>query len=258
MDILDLTIEDTLMSIFKRQYFFVYADESVYMAAVCLIPSIEVYLDGVIVIDDNKVIGRIGSKDILKGYSRFGIDVFNYKIEEIMYRNEDNLKVDSSIRDIIDDIIKNGVGFAPIINNGVIAIVSIYDILKVILKLELNIPLIGLGSKIITIDSNTSIEDALDIMIKNNIRRLFIKDDIYYTITDRIILNFIIENSINTIDVSNTPLNQLKIKAITLDVNKCIKDVILALLKNPPPSSVIVNENVITPMDIIKCVIRYK
>jgi CBS domain-containing protein len=109
-----------------------------------------------------------------------------------------------------------------------------------------------LGSKIITIDSNTNINDAIDIMLKSNIRRLFINDNIPYLVTGRVILNFIIENSISAIDVSNVSIDRLRIKGVVMDKDIDIKSVIVALLSQTPPSSVVINDRVITPMDIIK------
>ncbi len=260
MDILDLTIEDVLPSIFSKQCFIAYPQESVYTAAVCLIPAIDVYIDGVIVIDDNnKPIGRIGSKNILKAYKEHGVGVFNHEIREVMYATNDSLKIDSTVRDVINDIISHGFGFVPIINNeSILSVVSIYDILKIILKMPLDLSIDKLGSKIITIDSNTSINDAVDIMLKNNIRRLFIKDNIPYLVTGRVILNFIIENSISAIDVSNVSIDRLKIKGVVMNKDTDIKSIILALLNQTPPSSVVINDHVITPMDIIKNMIRYK
>jgi len=260
MDILDLTIEDVLPSIFNNQCFIVYPQESVYTAAVCLIPAIEVYIDGVIVINDNnKPIGRIGSKNILKAYKEHGVGIFNHVIREIMYATNDSLKIDSTIRDAVNDMINNRFGFVPIVNNeGILSVVSIYDILKIILKMPLDLSIDKLGSKIITIDSNTSINDAIDIMLKSNIRRLFINDNIPYLVTGRVILNFIIENSIGAIDVSNVSIDRLRIKGVVMDKDIDIKSVIVALLNQTPPSSVVINDRVITPMDIIKNVIRYK
>ncbi|GIU72705.1 MAG: hypothetical protein KatS3mg003_2214 [Candidatus Nitrosocaldaceae archaeon] len=264
INILELSIEDLFPNIFNRQYFFVYQDESVYLASVCLIPSIEVYVDGVIVIDDNKPIGRIGSKHILTAYYRFGRDAFYKQSKDIMHSTKDHLKPSSSLLDLLNDFRKNKVGFAPITNDEILAVASIYDVLKAIVKLPMDMSVKGIGSKIITIDENYSIRDALRIMLENNIRRLFIKKDKFYTaIVGRDILGFIMENEIGSnkrIDISNIKIDALDMHKITsIREDTSIRDAIVMLLKEKAPSSLIVeDEYVITPLDIITNIIKYK
>lgn len=259
IDILELSIEELFPNILNRQYFFVYKDENVYMASLCLIPSIEVYVDGVIVIDDNKPIGRIGSKHILLAYYNEGREAFYKQADLIMEDTKDYLTMQSLLKDLLKDFKRNKLGFAPILDDGIIAVASIYDILRIITKLPIDKRVEEIGSKIITIDRDYSIRDAIKIMLDNNIRRLFIReDDEFYAIVGRDILGFVMENEIgssNPIDVSRATISSLtKHKMVKVEADTSIKDAAVILLKQHAPSSLIMDEHVITPLDIISSV----
>jgi predicted transcriptional regulator len=261
-NILELSLEELFPNILTRQYFFVYQDESVYMASVCLIPSIEVYVDGVIVIDDSKPIGRIGSKHILSAYYELGREAFYKQAKDIMGATRDYLIFNSLLRDLLEDFKRNKVGFTPILDDGIIAVASIYDILRVITKFSSG-TIADIGSRIITIDADYSIKDAIRTMLDNNIRRLFIKEDNeFYAIVGRDILGFIMENEVGSskpVDITNTPVGVLaKHKMIKVAASTSIKDAAVILLKQHAPSSLIMDGHVITPLDIIMSAIKYK
>lgn len=256
MDILELSIEELFPNILNRQYFFVYPDESVYLASVCLIPAIEVYIDGVIVIENNKPIGRIGSKHILGTYYVSGREAFYKQSKEIMEGIRRYLTMDSSFKDLLGEVIHSRLGFVPIVNNGIIAVTSLYDILRVVAKSPIDTKLASIGSKTITIDNSYSIKDAIETMVIYNIRRLFIKeDDEFYNIVGRDILDFLVQNEVvlnNPIDITKVKVDVLsKRKVAKVEPNISIKDAAVLLLKQQAPSSLVMTEYVITPLDIV-------
>lgn len=257
INILELSLDELVPNIFNRQYFFVYQDESMYMASVCLIPSIEVYVDGVIVIDNSKPIGRIGSKHILSAYYKLGREAFYKPAKDIMGDIKDYLTLNSLLKDLLEDFKRNKVGFAPVVDDGVTAVASIYDILRVITKLPIDKTIVSIGSKVITIDVGYSIKDAIEAMLNNNIRRLFIKEDNeFYAVVGRDILGFIMENEVGSntpIDISSISINVLqKHKMMKVGSSTRIKDAAIMLLKQHAPSSLIMDdEYVVTPLDII-------
>lgn len=263
MSILDLTIEDLFPNIFNRQYFFVSPNDKVYMACICLIPSIEIYIDGVVVIDNEKLVGMIGSKNILNAYYEHGSKILYKEAREIMYDSTVHIKPDNKLSEFLDHMRKHRLGFLPVINNSIIAVASIYDVLRLITKHAINISVTEIASKLLVIDDNYNIKDALKIMIEKNIRRLFFKeDDGIYAIVDRDILDFIVNNIVmenRDINIEELKINTIKKrKMLEIDSKTSISNAAILLLKEKAPSSLIIDkEYVVTAWDIVTKV-KYK
>ncbi len=257
IDILELRIEELFPNISNRQCFFVYPNESVSHASICLIPAIEVYIDGVIVVENSKPIGRIGSKHILAAYYQFGREIFYREAREIMHHTKDYITPNMLLKDLLNDMRLNRLGFVPLVSEKGMVVVSIYDVLRLLTKLRIDEPVSTIGSRLTAIDEDYSIRDALRIMLEKNIRRLFIiKDGEIYAIVGRDILDFILNNEViegKHIDISNLNVCMIKKhKMLQIKPETSISNAIILLLKQHAPSSLIIDyEYVVTPWDIV-------
>ncbi|NPA39354.1 MAG: CBS domain-containing protein [Thermodesulfobacteria bacterium] len=105
----------------------------------------------------------------------------NEHVDEIMEKDTITLKSDTSVKDAIELFFEKKIGGAPIVDNEnrVIGIFTERDLLKF---LKENVQIDGpvrnfMTTSVITISPDTSIKEAMQIMIKNKIRRLPVVED---------------------------------------------------------------------------------
>jgi CBS domain-containing protein len=261
LDVLEYSISDILSDILKRQYFLVYTDENIYMASVCLIPAIEAYIDGVVVLEDNKPLGVIGSKHVLQAYYNEGNNVFYKKAKDVMYEIDKWIDEYTSLYSVIDYLKAKRIGFAPIVkDNSVIAVISFRDILRLIAKSRLDIRVSNICSTLITVDPYLNLKDALEIMFSKNIRRVVIREnDNLYFISDRDILGFLMDNEFGEDkykDPLEAPLIALnKHKLLKISPDTTISEAAREIMKQKAPPSLLVDDNyIVTPLDIIRAI----
>lgn len=258
LDVLNYSIRDILSDVVKRQYFFVYPDENVYMASVCLIPAIEAYVDGVVVVKDNKPLGVIGSRDVLSGYSKIGKDVFYNDASTIMYEVNEYVNEDASLIEVINYFRYKKIGFAPIIKHEkVIAVLSFRDIIRLIAKFRLDTKVREICSKLITVDPNLTVGNALVLMLTKGVRRVIVKTDHEYSISGRDILGFLMENEFGEkrykkpLDAPLVHVSKHKLAKITAD--KSISETArLIMIQKAPPSLLVSSSYIVTPWDLIQ------
>ena len=105
----------------------------------------------------------------------------NEHVDEIMEKDTITLRGDNSVKDAIELFFEKKIGGAPIVDNEnrVIGIFTERDLLK---YLKENVQIDGpvrnfMTTSVITISPDTSIKEAMQIMINNKIRRLPIVED---------------------------------------------------------------------------------
>jgi predicted transcriptional regulator len=194
--LLDIQIKDVAPHIFKRPFLFVEPNTRMLQIATFLAIGPQIYVDGVIVIDDKiqrgRPIGRISSKHIISNILDSGYpDWFRTSASQIMDGFVMPLEMDSPLKRALEVFEKTRFAFIPILakkndrmedEEGDSLVVSasfaIRDILPLIAKANLSTPINEVSSRLISVGGNTSVRNALDYMLNKGIRNIGIKEEL--------------------------------------------------------------------------------
>jgi CBS domain-containing protein len=202
VDLAKIPIIDAAAHIFRRPCLFVNPTDQMLQIATFLAIGPQIYADGLVVIDDKKKpIGRISSRHIISNIIDVGYPkCLQLTALQIMDDYTGSLDKNSSLSKVIQIFYKTKFAFVPITTNNnsskkvgstfdsiseadaeeeqeVIASISIRDILPIIAKMNIDRPIKDLCSPLISVDKNSSIRYAIDLMIKHGIRNIGIRKD---------------------------------------------------------------------------------
>lgn len=136
------------------------------------------------------------------------------KIKEIMSKNIISCKSNNTIYEIANLMKKHNIGFLPIIDKSLKGVITDRDIVVKCLSNNDTFILPYINTNIISIEENKNIEDALNLMSKNKIKRLIItkEKEIVGILSLSDIINNTNINTLNTIknifELKNNQLNK--------------------------------------------------
>ena len=173
-------VVDVFPHIFKRPFIPIVLDTPLYQFSVFLAIGPEIYVDGLVVLEktNQQVVGKLGCKNILShllntSYSEWR----STTADQIMgrsYKEEEMIDIDSSVSKVIDLFKKTKFAFTPIITKerNVVAILTIRDFLPIVKNKDNaeTTPISQISSKLTSIDKNTDVLKAIDIMLKKGMK----------------------------------------------------------------------------------------
>ena len=198
LDLATVPIIDAAAHIFRRPCLFVDPTDKMLQIATFLAIGPQIYADGLVVIDDKKKpIGRIDSKHIISNIIDIGYpECLELNALQIMDDFTGSLDKNSSLGKVLEIFDKTKFAFVPLTANNsndkfgsthdsrakeeeeeLVASISIRDILPIIAKMNIDRPIKDLSSPLISVDKNSSIRYAIDLMIKQGIRNIGISGD---------------------------------------------------------------------------------
>ena len=158
----------------------------------------EIYVDGLIVIDEvqrGKPIGRISSRHIISSILDFGYpDCMQKNASQMMDGLVMPLEMDSPLKKALEVFKTTGFAFVPIVAKNddveghslrVVASLTIGDILPLIAKADLSIPVKEFASRLVYVSGKSSIRNAFDYMLNKSIRNVGIEGQLPYQIDSR-------------------------------------------------------------------------
>ena len=197
----DIRIKDAAPQIFRRPVLFVESNTQMVQIATFFAIGPQIYVDGITVIDEvqKRPVGRISSKHIISSILDSGYpDCLQKKASQIMDSSVIPLETDSPMKEALEVFERTRFAFIPILTKKedkindlddsfkvVTASLAIRDILPLIAKANLNIPIGELSSQLISLDAKTSIRIALDYMLNNGIRNIGIKSNLPHIVNDK-------------------------------------------------------------------------
>lgn len=192
--------------IFKRPFIPIVLDTPLYQFSVFLAIGPEIYVDGLVVLEKNnqQVVGRLGSKNILShllntSYSEWR----STTADQIMERSykEEIIDINSPVSRVIELFKKTKLAFTPVTKDrNVVAILTIRDFLPIVMNKNNaeTTSISHISSKLTSIDKNTDVLKAIDIMLKKGIRNIGMTknrnkpSEVIGVINDRKILEFLL------------------------------------------------------------------
>jgi CBS domain-containing protein len=207
-------VRNVFPHIFNRPFIPIVIDTPLYQFSVFLAIGPEIYVDGLVVLDKNNqhVVGRIGCKNILshllnERYSEWQnttagqiMNILN-KEEEIV----EMIEIESPVSRVIEFFRKTKFAFIPIItkDQNVAAVLTIRDFLPIVKDKDKGetTHISQISSELTSIDRNTDILKAIDIMLKKGIRNIGITENrnnssrVIGIVNDRSILEFLLSHN---------------------------------------------------------------
>ena len=174
----------------------------------------QIYVDGLVVMNsDKRPIGRISSKHIISniltnGYPGWLESTAEQMMDEFAGTVDRNLP----LRKAIEVFDKTRFAFVPVISKEhdedknleasvVVASLSIRDILPSIAKANIDRSIKDISSPLVSVNKNTTIKDAVDLMFKKGIRNIGINNNVdddddksLRMVNDRKILEFLLSH----------------------------------------------------------------
>lgn len=218
--------------IFKRPFIPVVLDTPLYQFSVFLAIGPEIYVDGLVVLEKNnqQVVGRLGSKNILShllntSYSEWRSTTAD-QIMERSYKEEEIIDINSPVSRVIELFKKTKFAFTPITKDrNVVAILTIRDFLPIVMNKNNaeTTPISHISSKLTSIDKNTDVLKAIDIMLKKGIRNIGMTknrnkpSEVIGVINDRKILEFLLSYTGRQImkDLEQKTISHIKLIRLT-------------------------------------------
>jgi predicted transcriptional regulator len=183
----NLPIEDAAPHILRRPILYVEPNTRMLQVAAFLAIGPEIYVDGLLVIGDKvqrgKPIGRISSRHIISNILDFGYPCCMQKnASQMMDGVVMPLEMDSPLLKALEVFKTTGFAFIPILAKsydmmeghsiGVAASLAIRDILPLIAKATISMPVKEIASRLISLNGETSVREALDSMLDKSIRNI--------------------------------------------------------------------------------------
>lgn len=218
--------------IFKRPFIPVVLDTPLYQFSVFLAIGPEIYVDGLVVLEKNnqQVVGRLGCKNILShllntSYSEWRSTTAD-QIMERSYKEEEIIDINSPVSRVIELFKKTKFAFTPITKDrNVVAILTIRDFLPIVMNKNNaeTTPISHISSKLTSIDKNTDVLKAIDIMLKKGIRNIGMTknrnkpSEVIGVINDRKILEFLLSYTGRQImkDLEQKTISHIKLIRLT-------------------------------------------
>lgn len=188
-------IFDVVPHIFKRPLLSASPSDPLLHVATFLAIGPQIYVNGVVVLDNHRVVGAIGGRQIIEHILYHPRDWLQGTSSIVMSRFEHTVQADFPLSVALDFFSRTGFAFVPItIKQSVATFLSIRDALRVVVASKLDTPIDDLSSPIIAIKSSASIGDALEIMLEQGIRNLIVKnnDSNIGVLNDRKILEYLL------------------------------------------------------------------
>ncbi len=252
--IMDLPINEAVPQIFNKGLVYVAPSTPIRNVALFLIPIRNLFMGGIVVMEEGKPIGKIGPKHILKKILDAGYpQCMDTDAKNVMVSIEQEIRTNFIIREVLELFLKTRFGFSSIMKDDqLVATISTRDFLPIIAKMNINMPLQTIASDLIYISDKISVENTLQIMFKKNLRKIAIKDgDGVKIVDDRSLLGFLFSWGRGNpkaldIDIGFLP----KSNVAELEPNTTISKAAEILLKEDLPCSIF-NDRIVTPWDLV-------
>jgi predicted transcriptional regulator len=257
---------DIFPHIFRRPLLSVSPNDSLLQVATFLAIGPQIYVDGLVVLDGQNAVGRIGGQHIIQYILEHRVDWFDGAASKIMSHAPFVVEASDPLSVALDIFNKTRFAYVTIALEGRIATsLSIRDVLRVLAR-KLATPIGEVSSPLISVKYNTSIKEALELMLEKGIRNLGVKNENgneIGIINDRKILEFILSYEGRRIMTGSMGLDAVSLdlleiatapKHVKVSIPTCVAAEYLSDINNP--CLLLSNDRIVTPWDVVMKGIR--
>lgn len=253
-----LSIRQAAPHIFRRPLLYVAPSDSILQAATFLAIGPQIYVDGLVVLNGNTLAGRIGGYSLAKHLLDTREKWLGYKAMDIAEPLDEPFRDGDLLEKVFQLFTETGFAFVPVsIEGEIVASLSIRDLLGVVSNLRTVVE--EIASLTMTIQDDASVLDALEMMVRENVRNLvFIEKDNPYVINDRKVLEYLLGHESRTL-ISRSGFDalagiQLKrlgfVRGTQVDPKSSAGSVV-PLLSSLGTSCVFAGGKILTPWDVV-------
>ena len=259
--VINVDLSHAVPQIFKRPHLSVLSDSTLMQIAPFMAIGPQIFVDGLIVTQEEKPIGIVTSKHVLNAIINYKYpDCLKISASQIMDNTGGALETDEPLSRAIEIFNRTSIAFLPITRSGsVVASLSIRDLLPLIATSTIDVPIKDISSPLILLSRDTNLKAALDILFQKKIRNIITvgSDDNYYVINDRKILEFLFSEEgrkiLSTFDsgiegIQIDVMNKLPTVKVDDSTNLSKAAELLMDLNTP---CLLLNHSIVTPWDII-------
>jgi predicted transcriptional regulator len=253
-------ISDIIPHIFKRPVLSVSPTDSLLQIGTFLAIGPQIYVDGLVVLDGQKPVGRIGGQHIIQYIMQHQDGWFQSAASQIMSHAPSVVEASDPLSVAVDIFSKTRFAFVPITIEGrVVTSLSIRDILRVLAG-KLVMPIGEVSSRLVSVKYNISIEKALELMLEKGIRNLNVRNENKVDIgiiNDRKILEFLLSYEGRRIMASPMGLDAVSLDLLDTAAPKYVKQSIPACIAAEflsdinTPCLLLPNDRIVTPWDVV-------
>ena len=258
---IDVALKDVVPQVFKRPFLSVLPESTLMQIAPFMAIGPQIYVDGLVVIQEDGPIGIITSKQILATIINSNYpDWLKINASQIMDSSRISLEMDSPLSGAIDIFNQTSIAFLPVTKSDlVVASLSVRDILPIIANGTIQVPLKDISSSLVLLSKDTNLKVALNTMFQKRIRNIILRsnENDYYIINDRKILEFLFsENGRKILNTHNLGIQTVeldhidKLTAIKVNKNTSLSKAAELLMDINTPC-LLLNESIVTPWDIV-------
>jgi predicted transcriptional regulator len=254
---LERPISDVVPHIFKRPVLSVSPSDSLLQAGTFLAIGPQIYVDGLVVLDGQKPVGRIGGQHIIQYILQHQDGWFQSTASQIMSHATSVVDATDLLNVALDIFDKTRFAFVPITINGrVVTSLSMRDVLRLVAG-RLNTQVGELSSRLISVKGNISIKEALEVMLEQSIRNLAVRNESNVRIVnDRKILEFLLSYEGRRLMAGPMGLDAVGIDLLDLLAPKHVKQSMSAgiaaeFLSEVNTPCLICEDSIVTPWDVV-------
>lgn len=218
------TVERAAPQIFKRPMLSVSRGDPLVYAASFLALGPQIYVDGLVVTENDKVVGRLGNHYLLHHILQSAPEWLNGTVSDIKEIDSSFVEARSQLKDALDIFEKTRFAFLPVTVDGAPAgSLSLRDLLGAIAESNFKAPASRLGSPLVALNSEASLLDVLTAMMSKWIRNIGIRrrGGQVGIINDRKVLEFLLSHEGRRLTKGGDKLDALRdIPARTLSLLK--------------------------------------
>jgi predicted transcriptional regulator len=255
---LERPISDVVPHIFKRPVLSISPSDSLLQAGTFLAIGPQIYVDGLVVLDGQKPVGRMGGQHIIQYILQHQDGWFQSTASQIMSHAASVVEATDPLSAALDIFSSTKFAFAPItINSRVATSLSVRDVLRLVAG-KLNTPVGELSSRLVSVNGSMSIEKALELMLEKGIRNLAVRNDNDDTriINDRKILEFLLSYEGRRMMASPRKLDGFSVNLLDTLAAKHVRKstpagIAAEFLFDVNTPCLICEDSIVTPWDIV-------
>ncbi len=256
---LERPVSDIVPHIFKRPVLSVSTADSLLQVGTFLAIGPQIYVDGLVVLEGKKPVGRIGGQHIIRYILQHQEGWFQSTASQLMSQPPSVVEASDPLSVALDIFSKTRFAFVPItIDDRVATSLSVRDVLRVAAS-KLVTPVGELSSQLVSVGHSTSIEKALELMLEKGIRNLAVRNENNGTrvINDRRILEFLLSYEGRRVIASPMGLDAVSVDLLDMPAPKYVKrsmsgGIAAEFLSDVnTPCLLLPNDLIVTPWDIV-------